>query len=121
VVRVIELDKDQSLRVMWFLDYDLAGEGQDGPFRQDPIPVTGTARRSASLDAAVVAARLPALGPHTLEAFVVEEDALSSSSSEVPQWRATRDCAAEGFPADCVSTHPASIRWTLDIHDEQCQ
>ena len=115
------LDQAQALRVMWFLDYDLSGVGQEGPFRQERVEETGTPRRAATLAAPVLAARLPSVGPHVLEAFVIEEDALSASSATVPEWRAMRDCQSEGFPSDCVSTQPASFRWSVLISDEQCQ
>jgi len=120
-MRVIDLDRDQSLRIMWFLDYDLGGENQDGPFRQERMELTGTARRASTLLPSILSARFPSLGSHTLEAFVVEVNALSSSSATLPEWRATRDCEAEGFPLDCISTHPASFRWNVLVQDEQCQ
>jgi hypothetical protein len=122
---IVELDVEQDLVALWFWNYDVASDDPNAarPLRRDAIPKTGTIYRS--LPAYVLPAPDPdpmtdgPLGPNTLEVFVVERDALINEAGEAPPfYRNLRDCRAEGYPDDCVSTHPAVMRWTVVVLSE---
>ncbi|MDF1562630.1 MAG: hypothetical protein P1V51_06285 [Deltaproteobacteria bacterium] len=119
-VRFIELDTDQLLSVRWFLDYDVSGQNGAGFLQQRLVDPNGTVWRSDDFDPADLVGEFSSPGVYVLEAFVVEVDALTGDDTDVPLFRATKDCAASGYPDDCISTHPASYRWVLDVRDEQC-
>ena len=116
---VIELDIDQELLAYWFWNYDAGAESADllrPPLDEHRVTQTGDTRRSIPSFhlPAHPGSDLNAEGVHTLEVFVVEEDALVRGRGEEPPfYRNLRDCGAEGYPDDCVSTHPAVMRWTI--------
>lgn len=120
---VIDLDIGQELMALWFWNYDVRAETADDirPPLSRRVPPTGDTHRT--LAPFNLPARddpgLNAEGVHSLEVFVVESDALiHGAGDEPPFYRHLRDCEAEGYPEDCVSTHPAVMRWTVVNSDE---
>ncbi len=122
---IIELDVDQELTAIWFWNYDV---GADYPeairlLREDRVAPSGTKYRSLRpyhLPASQEPdAELDAEGANTLEVFVVETAALDRGAVGNPFFRNLRDCKQEGYPASCISTHPAVMRWTVDNFSEE--
>ncbi len=120
-VGVLDLDLEQTLKVRWFLDYDLRGDDpKTAPIADYNLEPTGqVAREDAAFLGDELLARLPSLGLHVLEVFVVEEEAVGDSG-QPPRWRALIDCEARGNPPGCLHTHPALFRWAVEVEDTVC-
>lgn len=133
-VGAIDLDADQALVALWFLDAPLGSESFERPFHWDVNePTEG---QSSSLERIFdldwsdpnnqpEAERLSIERPSTLTVLVVERDALNCrdelSGCSANLAEILRNCLYEHYPDDCVSSSPAIFRWTLDVQDQFCQ
>ncbi len=113
-VEVIEMDVEQDLTAQWYWNYDLAEPNASASFlRGQELRPTGDEYRSVDPIELPIAGRTDhRLGANTLELFVVESDALVDRHD-----RELRDCKAEGYPSDCITTYPAVWRWTVENYD----
>ena len=133
-IGAIDLDADQALVALWFLDAPLGSESFERPFHwdvNDPVPgANNSIERIFDLDWSDPNNQPPVDSlsiehPSTLTVIVIERDALNCrdelSGCTANLAEMLRNCRYEGYPPDCISSSPAIFRWTLQVQDQFCQ